>query len=301
MNQGSAVRASLVLPDEKQARRIADTLSEAFDGDEIVVAVFETPRPDPSRPAAGWELSIYFNAAPDEDHIRALVALASSEHDAQALAFSAIDTQDWVSNSLAGLAPVEAGRFVVHGQHDRARIAPNRIGIEIEAALAFGTGHHGTTRGCLILLGDVLKARAVRRVLDLGSGTGVLAIAVAKTCRVKVLATDIDLQSAIIAKENARLNGVPNLIHSIEATGFNAGAFAAFGPFDLVLANILANPLRALAPEMARHLTPGATVILSGLLPGQASAVIAAYRAQGLILRRRIVIDGWCSLLLEVG
>lgn len=298
MNQAASVRASLTLEDENTARGIADTLAETFDGDEIAVAVFETPRTDPALPAAGWELSIYFGAPPDEAAIRALVAMAADEKAAQALAFSRTQTQDWVAQSLAGLPPVEAGRFIVHGHHDRARIAPNRIGIEIEAALAFGTGHHGTTRGCLLLLSEVLKRRRPRRVLDLGSGTGVLAIAVAKTCRRAVLATDIDHRSAIVARENARLNGVPHLVTSIEATGFAAPEFARHGPFDLVMANILATPLRALAPDMARHLAPGADVILSGLLPAQAAAVVRAYRDQDIVLRRRITVDGWCSLLL---
>jgi len=299
MNQGSGVRAHLILPEEKTARRIADTLAETFDGEDVAVAVFETPRPDPSRPAPGWELAIYFGHPPDEPAIRALVDMAAGTEAAKALHFAPTEARDWVANSLAGLPPVVAGRFIVHGHHDRAALTANHIGIEIEAALAFGTGHHGTTRGCLLLLAEVLKARRPRRVLDLGSGTGVLAIAAAKVCRRKVLASDIDRQSAIIARENAAANGVPHLIESIEATGFAAPQFAARGPFDLVLANILANPLRALAPEMARHLAPQAIVILSGLLPAQASGVVAAYRAQGLALKRRIVVDGWCSLVMQ--
>lgn len=298
-NQVSGVRGSLVLADEKQARRIADTLAETFDGDEIAVAVFEVPQANPAVPSPRWELAIYFGSRPDENAIRSLVAMAADDATATALTFADTETRDWVANSLRGLAPVEAGRFIVHGHHDRGRVAPNRIGIEIEAALAFGTGHHGTTRGCLILLDTVLKERQPRRMLDLGSGTGVLAIAAAKACRRKILASDIDRQSAIIARENAALNGVPQLIESIHATGFAAKEFAARAPFDLVMANILANPLRALAPAMARHLAPRADVILSGLLPAQTASVVSAYRGQGLALRRRLILDGWCSLLLR--
>src|SRR5487761_2424113 len=180
----------------------------------------------------------------------------------------------------------------------RERVPPNKLGIEIEAALAFGTGHHGTTRGCLLLLDEVLKAYRPRRVLDLGTGTGVLAIAAAKALHGRVLASDIDPLSVRVAAENARLNGTGDLVETIEASGFSAPQFKRRGPFDLVLANILANPLRQMATPMSRHLAPGALVILSGLLPHQAGAVIAAYRARGLVLKRHIRIEGWSSLLM---
>src|SRR5262249_52438702 len=159
--------------------------------------------------------------------------------------------KDWVKASLDGLAPVEAGRFIVHGQHDRARVPINRIGIEIEAALAFGTGHHGTTRGCLLLLDAVLRARRPTRVLDLGTGTGVLAIAAAKALRRSILATDIDLRSALTARENARSNAAGPFVQAVHAPGFSSPQFKARAPFDLVMANILANPLRRLATPMA--------------------------------------------------
>ena len=187
----------------------------------------------------------------------------------------------------------------MHGQHDRAKVPANKIGIEIEAALAFGTGHHGTTRGCLLLLDEVLKAHLPRRVLDVGTGTGVLAIAAAKALQKRVLASDIDPLSVRVAADNARLNGAGDLVETIRATGFSAPHFAERGPFDLVLANILANPLRQMATPMARHLAPSALVILSGLLPHQAQGVIAAYRVRGLVLVRQIRIEGWSSLLLR--
>ena len=218
---------------------------------------------------------------------------------AQTIDFGTIEAKDWVRASLEDLVPVPAGRFVVHGQHDRERVAPNKVGIEIEAALAFGTGHHGTTRGCLLLLDHVLKAWRPRRVLDLGSGTGVLAIAAAKALHEKILASDIDPPSVQVARENARLNVSGHLVRAIRATGFSAPQFAAAAPFDLVLANILANPLRQLATPMARHLAPSALVILSGLLTPQAPGVIAAYRARGLVPVRHLRIEGWSSLLLR--
>src|SRR5262249_12303602 len=156
------------------------------------------------------------------------------------IAFDTVAPKDWVKASLADLVPVPAGRFVVHGAHDRARVPPNKLAIEIEAALAFGTGHHGTTRGCLLLLDRVLKAHPPRRVLDLGTGTGVLAIAAAKALQKRVLASDIDAPSVGVARDNARLNGAGPRVQVIRATGFSAPDFAHRGPFDLVLANILA-------------------------------------------------------------
>jgi ribosomal protein L11 methyltransferase len=197
---------------------------------------------------------MHFAAPPDEERIRAQVELVAGDAVAQTLIFDTIAARDWVEASLEGLAPVPAGRFIVHGRHDRARVPPNKLGIEIEAALAFGTGHHGTTRGCLLLLDQVLRSKMPRRVLDLGAGTGVLAIAAAKALRRKVLASDIDLRSTIVANENAALNGVGDLVWSICASGFSAPPFRARAPFDLVLANILANPLRQMAPVMATHL-----------------------------------------------
>ena len=210
-----------------------------------------------------------------------------------------MEARDWVKATLEELVPVRAGRFIVHGAHDRSKVPPNKIGIEIEAALAFGTGHHGTTRGCLLLLDEVLKAYRPRRVLDVGTGTGVLAIAAAKALRIGVLASDIDPLAARVAADNARLNGTGDLVETIRASGFAAPEFAQRGPFDLVLANILANPLRQMATPMARHLAPSALVILSGLLPPQAQGVISAYRARGLVLERQIQVEGWSSLLLR--
>ena len=149
---------------------------------------------------------MHFADPPDQALVRELVAIAAGAEAADGIVFDIVEAKDWVKASLEDLVPVPAGRFVVHGQHDRDRIAPNKLGIEIEAALAFGTGHHGTTRGCLLLLDHVLKAWRPRRVLDLGTGTGVLAIAAAKALHANVLASDIDPLSVEVARENARLN-----------------------------------------------------------------------------------------------
>jgi ribosomal protein L11 methyltransferase len=288
----STYRASFAIGDERAAKLVVDILTEVFFEGEAAIAAFE-------RPDGRWDVTLHFADAPDQALVRQLVTNAAGADIAGGIAFDTVEARDWVKASLEDLVPVPAGRFVVHGQHDRARVAPNKLGIEIEAALAFGTGHHGTTRGCLLLLDHVLKAWRPRRVLDLGTGTGVLAIAAAKALHEKILASDIDPISVEVAQENARLNMSGHLVQAIPATGFAAPQFAQSGPFDLVLANILANPLRQLATPMSRHLAPSALVILSGLLTHQAASVIAAYRARGLVPLRHLRIEGWSSLLLR--
>jgi len=284
-------RASFTVAGEQAAKAAVDLLTDAFFDSDAAVAAFE-------RPDGRWEVALHFALPPDQGLVRERVSDAVGETTAQNITFDTIEAQDWVQASLDNLVPVPAGRFLVHGQHDRARIPPNKLGIEIEAALAFGTGHHGTTRGCLLLLDHVLKAQRPRRVLDLGTGTAVLAIAAAKALHRAVLASDIDPASVSVARDNAHLNGVGNLVQVIRATGFSAPEFASHAPFDLVLANILANPLRQLARPMLQHLAPGALVILSGLLNHQAMSVVAAYRARGLVPLRHLKIEGWSSLLL---
>lgn len=285
-------RANFAIGDERTAKQVVDVLTEIFFEGQAAIAAFE-------RPDGLWDVTAYFADPPDLVLVRGLVASAAGVEAANGVVFDTVEAKDWVKATLEDLVPVPAGRFVVHGQHDRDRIAPNKLAIEIEAALAFGTGHHGTTRGCLLLLDHLLKAWRPRRVLDLGTGTGVLAIAAAKALHARILASDIDPLSVRVARENARLNQTGHLIEMIHATGFAAPEFAQRGPFDLVLANILANPLRQLATPMTRHLAPSALVILSGLLTHQAAGVIAAYRARGLVPVRHLRIDGWSSLLLR--
>src|SRR6202163_1470201 len=288
----STSRATFAIGSEQTARRVVDLLTESFFDGQDAIAAFE-------RPDGRWGITMHFAEAPDQASIRELVRLAAGDEVARNIKFDTVEAKDWVKATLEELVPVRAGRFIVHGLHDRAKVPPNKLGIEIEAALAFGTGHHGTTRGCLLLLDHVLKAYRPRRVLDLGTGTGVLAISAAKALQIRVLASDIDPLSVKVARDNARLNGTGDLVQTVQATGFSAPEFAQRGPFDLVLANILANPLRQLATPMARHLAPSALVILSGLLTHQAGPVIAAYRARGLVPVRHLKIEGWSSLLLR--
>jgi ribosomal protein L11 methyltransferase len=288
----STHRATFAIGSEQTAKRVVDLLTESFFEGQAAIAAFE-------RPDGRWDITVHFADPPDEVSIRDLVGIAAGDEVAQAITFDTVEAKDWVKATLEELVPVRAGRFIVHGHHDRARIPPNKLGIEIEAALAFGTGHHGTTRGCLLLLDSVLKAYRPRRVLDLGTGTGVLAIAAAKALQIGVLASDIDPLSVKVAHENARLNGTGDLVETVQAVGFGAPEFAHRGPFDLVLANILANPLRQMATAMSRHLAPSALLILSGLLPHQAQSVITTYRGRGLVLKRHIQVEGWSSLLMR--
>ena len=286
-------RASFAIGNEAAARRVVDLLTESFFEGQAAIAAFEGP-------GGRWDITVHFAEAPDQASIRELVGHRRRRRGRARHRLRHRRSQGLGQGHARRTRSGPRRRFIVHGQHDRAKVPPNKLGIEIEAALAFGTGHHGTTRGCLLLLDHVLKAYRPRRVLDLGTGTGVLAIAAAKALRSKVLASDIDPLSVPWPRDNARLNGAGNLVETIRATGFSAPEFAKRGPFDLVLANILANPLRQMATPMAQHLAPSALVILSGLLPHQAQGVIAAYRARGLVLRRHIRIEGWSSLLLRM-
>src|ERR1700730_12830864 len=239
-------RASFAIGNEATAKRVVDLLTESFFEGQAAIAAFEGP-------GGRWDITVHFAEAPDETSIRELVGIAAGDEVAQDIRFDTVAPKDWVKATLEELVPVRAGRFIVHGRHDRSKVPANKLGVEIEAALAFGTGHHGTTRGCLLLLDGVLKAHRPRRVLDLGTGTGVLAIAAAKALRIKVLASDIDPLSVRVAGDNARLNGAGNWVQTIRASGFSAPQFAHRGPFDLVLANILANPLKQMATPMTKH------------------------------------------------
>lgn len=292
MTSPTTHRASVAIGTEQAARRVVDLLTEIFFESQAAIAAYE-------RSDGRWDITMHFADAPEQASVRELVGLAAGAEAAQNIAFDTVEAQDWVKASLEALAPVHAGRFMVHGGHDRGRVPPNRIGIEIEAAMAFGTGHHGTTRGCLLLLDHLLRSRSPRRVLDLGTGTGVLAIAAARALRLPVLASDIDPLAVRLAQANARSNGVGTLVESVCATGFSSPHIAGRAPFDLVLANILANPLRQMATSMAAHLAPKAMVILSGLLPHQTQSVIAKYRTRELVLLRKLQVEGWSSLLLQ--
>jgi ribosomal protein L11 methyltransferase len=206
---------------------------------------------------------------------------------------------DWLAMALSGLPPVRAGRFFVYGLHDRGRTPPNTVNLRIEAGAAFGTGHHGTTVGCLLAYDALLKAGRFERVLDVGAGTGVLAIAAARTGARVAVGTDIDPVSVRIARENAKVNSAS--ARFVHAAGLDHAKVRAEAPYDLVFANILARPLVGLAQDIRRALRPGGTVILSGLLRTQERYVRAAYLARGFRIKRRLHRDAWATLVLTRG
>ncbi|MBV8682466.1 MAG: 50S ribosomal protein L11 methyltransferase [Caulobacteraceae bacterium] len=206
---------------------------------------------------------------------------------------------DWLAMALSGLPPVRAGRFFIFGVHDRGRVPPNTVNLRIEAGAAFGTGHHGTTVGCLIAYDALLKANRYPRVLDVGTGTGVLAIAADRTGSAVTVGTDIDPVSVRIARENAHVNHAASRF--VRANGLRNAMVRAHAPYDLVFANILARPLVSLAQDIRGALKPGGVAILSGLLRSQARMVLAAYRSRGFVLERRIGRDAWATLVVRRG
>jgi ribosomal protein L11 methyltransferase len=291
-NGAAATMVARLETGQAAARRIADAVADVFDADAIAASLTDTG-------GGNWRVAIHFREGPDKDAVRAAVAAAAGPGVAAALRFELITATDWVRESLAGLPPVSAGRFVIHGAHHRGRVPINRIGIEIEAALAFGTGHHGTTRGCLLAVDRLCKtlSRQHRRpgILDLGTGSGVLAIAAARALRRPVLATDIDAGAVRVARANVRLNRAGPLVELIKADGAAAPRLRARAPFDLVLANILLGPVRRLAAPLRRLTARGGRIVLSGIMPTQANAVIATYRP--FALERRMELEGWTTLV----
>lgn len=279
---------------EKQAEDILDLLSEVFGEEDFAIGTTEV---DEKKDI--WEASVYMMTQ-DEAEVRSRIEEALKETFPEAaLLREVIPDVDWVVKSLEGLKPVRAGRFLVHGSHDRDKVRSGDIAIEIDAGQAFGTGHHGTTAGCLEVIDRVLRARTVRNALDLGTGSGVLAIAVRKLRNIPVLATDIDPIAVRVAAENVRRNGITSGISTVAAPGFHSTAFSEHGPFDLIIANILARPLIKMAPQLVTNLAPGGSVILSGILASQRWKVLAAYNGAKLRHVRTIWRNGWVTIHLD--
>ncbi|MGA8169634.1 MAG: 50S ribosomal protein L11 methyltransferase [Methylocystis sp.] len=280
--------------DERRARAVVDIVVETFDPAETAACAFEEPD------ETNWAVEVFFGEPPDEAAVRALIENAVDASTAAAARFARIEQRDWVSSALAGLKPVRAGRVLVHGSHDRDKVRQNDVAVEIEAALAFGTGHHGTTLGCLLALDRALKRGRPAHVLDVGTGTGVLAIASARLLRRPVACGDIDPIAVETAGANARANGAGSLVRPVVATGLRHAALRKRRA-ELIFANILAKPLRLLAPAIARAAAPGAELVLSGLLASDVPGILSAYRARGFALRERRDIDSWATLTLRRG
>ncbi|AMS41748.1 50S ribosomal protein L11 methyltransferase [Aminobacter aminovorans] len=275
------------------ANRIFAALETVFEEDGWPIAVIEI---DEDRDI--HEVSLYTDGDVD-DIARRMAEVASEAGHTGELGREVLPDVDWVAKSLEGLKPVQAGRFIVHGSHDREDVRPGQIAIEIEAGLAFGTGHHGTTAGCLEMIEKVMAAEKPANALDLGTGSAVLAIAVAKLAPIPVLATDIDPVATEVAAANVRLNGAADHVETATAEGFDDPIFAARGPFDLIVANILAQPLMQLAPEMAGHLAANGSLVLSGILDRQHDAVVEAYVAAGFRHVETFHREGWVTIHLK--
>lgn len=273
--------------------RIFTALEQAFEDDGAPLGVAEL-----DEAADLHEVSLYIVEEPEAAEQRLAAELDALGLNRE-IGKEVLQDIDWVTRSLEGLKPVRAGRFLVYGSHDRDKRRAGDLAIEIEAGLAFGTGHHGTTAGCLTMLEKVARRERPRNALDLGTGSAVLAIALAKMLRIPVLATDIDPVATRVAAENARLNHVSSFVRAETATGFHHPAFAANAPFDMIVANILARPLMRLAPEMARHVRPGGSIILSGILDRQRDAVVAAYVGQRFRHVETLHREGWVTLHLK--
>ncbi len=242
-----------------------------------------------------WEVGGYFTEPPDDTAL----ALLAAAFGAQPFVVSEVPETDWVAHVRRELAPVSAGRFFVYGSHDADKVPPEAEPLLIEAAMAFGPGHHGPTLGCLQALDRLAGEGFVgQNVVDIGCGTAVLAMAAARIWPGTVLASDIDEVAVDVARTNARANGLEDRVRCVEAAGFDAPALKDASPFDLIFANILKGPLIALAPDMARHLQPGGFAILSGILNEQADEVISVYSAAGINLVHREQIVDWTTLTL---
>lgn len=266
--------------------------SEAFDGVADAVTSVEV---DADR---RWRIEVFFRAEPDRSAIEEALALVAGGGGwpVPRIAIRVEPVADWVQATYRRFPPFRVGRFYIHGSHTREPAPPSSVRLTIEAAVAFGSGEHGSTSGCLLAV-DRLAPRWKRpRVLDLGCGSGILGIAAAKVWRVPVVGADNDPVAVRTAVGNARINGLGRRLRGIVSTGFGNPRLA--GPYDLVLANILANPLVRLARPMAARLAPGGRAVLAGLLAGQERLVLQAYRCQGLALERRFRRGDWSTLVL---
>jgi ribosomal protein L11 methyltransferase len=282
--------ALTTLPSREPAEALAEAM-ENFLPEPTGIGCFEI-----EDGSGRYEVGIYFEAEPDEIEL----ALMAAIYGAKPFAVSEVPETDWVAHVRRELQPVEAGRFFVYGGHDADRVPENCVPLLIEAAMAFGTGHHGTTKGCLMALDRLDKSGfRGRNVADIGCGTAVLALAAAAIWPDPVIASDIDPVAVDVARANAVANGIGDRLHCVEASGFANPDLAARAPYDLIFANILKGPLIALAPDIAAHLAPGGYAILSGILNTQAQEVLRVYRERGFSMVSLDEFGEWTTLVLR--
>jgi ribosomal protein L11 methyltransferase len=275
---------------ESRAQALADAI-ENMEPEPSGVGCFEVDEDNDV-----WEVAGYFGENPSGLSLT-LLEMAFSE---AKFVVSKVPPEDWVAKVRRELTPVRAGRFTLHGGHDKGDAPPSAIRLQIEAAMAFGTGHHGTTRGCLIAMDTLARqGLSAKKVLDLGTGTGALAMGAAKLWKAKCVATDIDEVAVATARENIRFNGAASMIEVFEAGRATSPQIMQYAPYDLVFANILAAPLKRLAPQIAAVVEPGSGIILSGLLHRQAPGVAQVFAGWGMNVKQRIRLGEWTTLRLE--
>lgn len=272
---------------------IVAALEEAETPRALAVSAFE-------RSGGTIEIAAHYDEAPSREALLAVLGNAAGAAALHSLRIEPVPERNWVAEAEALRGPVRAGRFLVHGSHDREKIGRKACAIEIDAGLAFGTAHHATTRGCLIALDRLLKRGTADLVLDIGTGTGILAIAAARAAHTRAIASDIDPVAVKTARENVKRCGVAGRVTVVEAAGLDHPSLRRATP-GLVFANILLKPLALLAPDFARAMPPGSVCILSGLLAAQAARAEAAFRAHGFRLETRILLDGWATLIMMRG
>ena len=276
----------------------ANALAAAFASTASAVSAFET------RPGGLWKVEAFAERAPDRAALAAAGALAALAFGVAApgllddLTVERLAPRDWLRENQQSFPPIRVGRFFIHGSHHDRPLPAGAIALRIDAATAFGTGEHATTRGCLLALAALGKRRRFHHPLDMGTGTAILAMAASRLWSCAVLASDVDAGSVHVARENVRANGLAARIRLLHGDGYRNAAIRRAAPFDLVTANILARPLAAMAGDLAASLAAGGVAVLSGLLTRQVPLVLAADRAHGLGLRRRIAVEGWETLIL---
>ncbi|MCB1510811.1 MAG: 50S ribosomal protein L11 methyltransferase [Hyphomicrobiaceae bacterium] len=280
-------------PDRSLAHQIAGYLTNLSEPPPDALTIFES--------GPGWLIEAYYEAPPEDEAAIVEVLASALEIDVPTYAFEIVPDANWVAISQAALPPVFAGRFTVFGSHDLDRIGRGWTRLQIDAGEAFGTAHHATTYGCLSELGRLSQRHRFHNVLDLGTGSGVLALALQRAQpHARIIATDLDLRSIEVARDNATVNALTGpLEQRLQfhcAAGLDAVAIRSRAPFDLVIANILAGPLILLAPSIVRHTRPGSSLILSGILVPQAAQVIARYRALGFVLVAHQRYEEWATL-----
>jgi len=270
-------------------------MEEALGDFAAATSTFESADP------AVWLVEGYCDGEPDRADVAVRVDLMARAFGLPTPlpTIEALPPTDWLAATHAAFPPFAVGRFWIHGSHVEEPVPTGRLGLAIDAATAFGSGEHPTTRGCLIALETLAKRRRPGRVLDMGCGTAILAVAAVRLGARRVVAVDIDPESVRVARINARVNGVAARIRTGIADGYAAAPVSEGRPYDLVLANILARPLIRMAPALAQALAPGGRAVLSGLLSEQEAGVLAAHRQQGLVLERRVDLPPWPTLVLR--